>query len=249
MGRGVDAPQCEGAGVRALEPCHDALSVPRACGGVVCGGDDALMQQGRLDERGGACAGAAVRRFPNRPGWLHAPGRGVRCCRGAWAEAVERCAAMRSAFPEHASGWVRGAEALLQQGRLDEAAELAGEAVRRLSAIGPAATCPVARWRCVAGRGRHAVERWAAMRTEFPEDMRRGGCAVPRRCCNRVDWTRRRGWPVRRWYVSPTSPGGAHSWAESAMSHTRFVARGWSSVGRAMQLRVSRACVGIHTRC
>ena len=100
--------------------------------------------------------------------------------RGDWVEAVERWAALRAAFPEHASGWVRGAEALLQQGRLDEAEAVAGEAVVRF----PEHLGGYVQWGEAAmrlGDWVEAVERWAALRAAFPEHASGGGCVVPRR--------------------------------------------------------------------
>ena len=48
-----------------------------------------------------------------------------------WEVACERWEEMRRVFPEHAAGFVRGAEALLEAGRLEEAEAVAYEAVER----------------------------------------------------------------------------------------------------------------------
>ena len=51
--------------------------------------------------------------------------------RGDWEAACTQWAEMRRAFPDHAAGFVRGAEALLRAGRLEEAEAVAGEAAAR----------------------------------------------------------------------------------------------------------------------
>ena len=48
-----------------------------------------------------------------------------------WALASERWGELRRTFPDDASGYVRGAAALRNAGRLDEAEALAREAVSR----------------------------------------------------------------------------------------------------------------------
>ena len=100
--------------------------------------------------------------------------------------------------PEHASGWVRGAEALLT-GSTGRCGGVAEEAV---GCFGPALHAP-GEVAAGSGRRRSSVGRRCAQRSP---SMRRGGCAVPRRCCNRVDWTRRRSWPGRRSGAFPIGP-------------------------------------------
>ena len=53
--------------------------------------------------------------------------------RGDWTEASALWGELRSVFPDHTAGYVRGAEALVEVGRLDEAEALAEEAVERCS--------------------------------------------------------------------------------------------------------------------
>ena len=59
----------------------------------------------------------AVERFSDRPGG-YVQRAEVAMRRGDWTAASERWGDLRSAFPEHASGYVRGAEALVEAARL-----------------------------------------------------------------------------------------------------------------------------------
>ena len=76
---------------------------------------------------------------------------------------------MRGAFPDEASGYVRGAEALLAAGRLEEAEALAGEAVSRFSERvgGYVQRAEVAMRR---EDWAVAVRYWEAVREGFPEE-------------------------------------------------------------------------------
>ena len=92
-------------------------------------GAEALLNAGRLEEAEGlACE--ALERFPDRPGGCVQRAE-VAMRREDWAVACERWEAVRGAFPDHASGYVRGTEALLNAGRLEEAEGLACEALER----------------------------------------------------------------------------------------------------------------------
>ena len=92
-------------------------------------GAAALLGAGRVDEAE-ALAGEATERFPDRPGG-HVHRAEVAMRRKDWALATERWDAYRGAFPDHSVGYVRGAEALLNAGRPDEAEAVAVEAVER----------------------------------------------------------------------------------------------------------------------
>ena len=92
-------------------------------------GTVALLNAGRLEEAEGL-AEEAVGRFRERPGsYLRCAELAMR--RGEWGLACERWEAVRVAFPQEASGYVRGAEALLEAGRVEEAEGLACEALER----------------------------------------------------------------------------------------------------------------------
>ena len=85
-----------------------------------------------------------------------------------WERACTRWAEMHHAFPEHASAFLRGAEALLRAGRIEEAEAVAGEAVARFpdQAGGHVQRGEIA-------MRRHdwegACTRWAEMRHAFPD--------------------------------------------------------------------------------
>ena len=51
--------------------------------------------------------------------------------RGDWSLASALWGELRSVFPDHTAGYVRGAEALVEVGSLDQAEGLAEEAVKR----------------------------------------------------------------------------------------------------------------------
>ena len=93
-------------------------------------GTIALLNAGRLGEAE-ALAEEAVVRFRERPGsYLRCAELAMR--RGEWGLACERWEAVRVAFPQEASGYVRGAEALVEAGRLGRRR---GWRVRRWSAF------------------------------------------------------------------------------------------------------------------
>ena len=92
-------------------------------------GTIALLNAGRLGEAEGLAEEAVVR-FRERPGsYLRCAELAMR--REDWAVACERWEAVRGAFPQEASGYVRGAEALVEAGRVEEAEGLAVEAMER----------------------------------------------------------------------------------------------------------------------
>ena len=89
--------------------------------------------------------------------------------RGDWSVACERWEVVRGAFPDEASGYARGAEALLEAGRLEETEGLAGEALERFPehSGGYVQRAEVAmRREDWAG----ACERWEAVRVAFPDE-------------------------------------------------------------------------------
>ena len=115
--------------------------------------------------------------------------------RGEWEGASERWGEMRRTFPDHWSGYVRGAEALMRADRLEEAEWVAAEAVERFpdqsrGLLGP----PGPRLRCPC-RGEWAPrtypERVVGLHTaHLPTNARRG---IPRGARSaahgRGDWT------------------------------------------------------------
>ena len=107
--------------------------------------------------------------------------------RGDWASASERWEELRQAFPGHPSGYVRGAAALLNAGRVDEAEGLACEAVERFPdrPEGYVQRGEVAMRR---GDWASATERWEELRQVFPDHVlgyARGAEAL--RSAGRVD--------------------------------------------------------------
>ena len=130
-------------------------------------GAEALLGVGRLDEAEGLAVGGGVP-LP-RPSWGVRPaGRGGRCAAGTggWRASGGRSFAGR--FPDHALGCVRGAEALLEAGRLDEAEGLACEAVERF----PGRPGGYVQRGEAAMRRRDwglASEQWAELRGAFPD--------------------------------------------------------------------------------
>ena len=89
--------------------------------------------------------------------------------RGNWAAATALWEELRLAFPDDASGYVRGAAALLGAGRLEEAEALACEAVERFPDR-PGGY--VQRAEAAMRRGEWAVasERWGELRGAFPDE-------------------------------------------------------------------------------
>ena len=87
-----------------------------------------------------------------------------------WDVASGHWAAMRRAFPEQAPGYVRGAKALLEAGRLEEAEAVAGEAVA-LPRLLP-------RRRCAARTGRRRARTGRLRRAEQAPGYVRGAKAL-----------------------------------------------------------------------
>ena len=108
------------AEVRRRFPEHDGSFVRGAA---------ALLRAGHLEEAE-TIAGQAVARFPDKAGG-HVQWGEIAMCRGDWKAACERWAEVRRRFPERAVGFVRGQTALVQAGRLQEAAAVSGEAAVR----------------------------------------------------------------------------------------------------------------------
>ena len=87
-----------------------------------------------------------------------------------WEAACALWGELRGAFPDHASGYVRGAEALVGAGRLDEAEALAVEAVERF----PERPGGYVQRAEVAMRREDwalASERWGELRSAFPDHV------------------------------------------------------------------------------
>ena len=116
----------------------------------------------------GAYAAASIRALTESEdhfrSWAEAAMR-----REEWTEASERWGELRVAFPHDASGYVRGAAALLGAGRLDEAEALACEAAQRFPDL-PGGRYHRAEVAMVRKDWTEASERWAELRREFPED-------------------------------------------------------------------------------
>ena len=129
-------------------------------------GAAALRRADRLEEAE-ALAGEAVARFPDeREAYLLRAEIAVQ--REDWPAACEHWAALRRAFPDHAAGFVRGAKALLEAGRLEKAEALAGEAVARFPEDSGGYV-----YRADAAMRREdwpaACGHWAALRHAFPD--------------------------------------------------------------------------------
>ena len=92
-------------------------------------GSVALLEAGRLEECE-SVAGEAVTRFPDRrEGYLCLAETAMH--RRDWRLACDRWDVMRRLFPDDAAGFLHGAAALLEAGRLDECETVAREATRR----------------------------------------------------------------------------------------------------------------------
>lgn len=93
-------------------------------------GARALRELGRTEEAA-LLLRAAIARFPNRAepvteyAWLAQ-------LRQDWPTAIERWAAVRAAFPNHAEGYTQAARALIAQSRHEEAAQVLAEGIARL---------------------------------------------------------------------------------------------------------------------
>ena len=90
--------------------------------------------------------------------------------RGDWSLASERWSELRREFPDHVAGYVRGAEALLNAGRTEEAEAVAGEAVSRFPDE-PGGYVQRARTAMRRGDWTLASERWGELRAEFPDHV------------------------------------------------------------------------------
>ena len=126
----------------------------------------ALRNEGRLEEAD-LLAREAVKRFPDRPGGLVQQAE-LAMRRRDWKPAVERWEEVRRAFPDHAPGYLRGAVALRNEGRLEEAELLAREAVERFPGR-PGGLVQRAELAMRRRDWRSAVERWEAVRRAFPD--------------------------------------------------------------------------------
>ena len=170
-------------------------------------GTVALLNAGRLGEAE-ALAEEAVVRFRERPGsYLRCAELAMR--REDWAVACERWEAVRGAFPQEASGYVRGAEALVEAGRVEEAEGLAEEAMERFPEH-PGGY--VQRAEAAMRREEWAVacERWEELRRVSPDQSsgyERGTVAL----LNAGRLGRRRLWPRRRLCAFPSTLGGTFS--------------------------------------
>ena len=126
---------------------------------------DILRRAGR-EEEAVAELRKAIRRMPRDPGILVAWAReAVRT--QDWAEASRRFARVRQHAPTYVAGYHEAADALINDGRPDEAEAMMTEGTRRLPEDWM--MWQAAAW--VADRlGNHdeAVRRWEAMRTRFP---------------------------------------------------------------------------------
>ena len=141
------------------------MTFPDHAAGFVRGAEALLLAE-RLEEAHDVAA-EAVRRFPQSfDGHYHLGRIAVR--RGDWQAAVESWTGLRHAFPDRPAGYVRGAEALLQTGRLEEAEALASEAIMRFpsSAGGHFQRAEIAMRR---GDWTTADARWTALRRAFPK--------------------------------------------------------------------------------
>jgi tetratricopeptide (TPR) repeat protein len=93
-------------------------------------GARALRELGRTEEAA-LLLRAAIARFPNRSepiteyAWLAQ-------LRQDWPAAIERRAAVRAAFPNHAEGYTQAARVLIAQSRHEEAAQVLAEGIARL---------------------------------------------------------------------------------------------------------------------
>jgi tetratricopeptide (TPR) repeat protein len=103
--------------------------LPQEVAGYTAGAR-ALRELGRTEEAA-VLLRAAIARFPNRSepvteyAWL------AQVCQD-WPAAIERWAAVRAAFPNHAEGYTQAARALTAQARHEEAALVLAEGIARL---------------------------------------------------------------------------------------------------------------------
>ena len=130
-------------------------------------GAAALLEAGRLDE----CepiASEAMERFPEAlDAHYHRAELAMR--RRDWNAACKRWSEVRRLFPDDPSGFIRGAAALLEAGRLDECEPVSREAVERFPERFEARY-----HRAELAMRRHdwdvACKRWSEVRRLFPDD-------------------------------------------------------------------------------
>ena len=143
-------------------------------------------------------------------------------CRHYWPLACELWRELRQAFPDETSGYVQGAQALLNAGRLEEAEALASEAAERF----PDRPGGHYQWAEVAmrrGEWAKACERWAALRLALPDETSgyvQGAQALLN--AGRLEEAEAlAGEAVKRF---PDHPGGHHQRAELAMRRRNWAA-------------------------
>jgi Flp pilus assembly protein TadD len=128
---------------------------------------DVLRRAGRAEEAV-ALLCKAVRRMPRDPdilaAWAYEAMR-----RKDWAEAARRFERMRQCGPEHIHGYEAGANALLEDGRGDEAERVIAEGLRRVPKTGIWMMLRAAA-RVADRLGNHdeAIRRWEVLRDQFP---------------------------------------------------------------------------------
>ena len=165
-------------GERALGRASFGLARPH--GEVLCAAAEALVEVGSLDEAEAVRQRSGVARSPTGTGDTSSGAR-WRCAAGIGRRRARFVCELRSDFPDHTAGYVRGAEALVEVGRLDEAEGLACEAVERFPDRPGGYIQREPRWRCAAGIGRRRVALWErASFGPFPT-TRRGMCVARRR--------------------------------------------------------------------
>ena len=194
-------------------------------------GAESLVMAGRLDDAE-RVAKEGRSRFPDLSGGRVQLAE-VAMCRRDWPKAVERWDAVRRAFPEHPSGYLRGAESLVMAGRLDDAERVAKEGRSRFPDLsgGRVQLAEVAMCR---REWPKAAERWEAVRRAFPEHPSgylRGSESLVR--VGRLDdaeWVAREGGTR-----FPNLPGGRVQFAEVAMCRRdwRMAVERWEEVRRA----------------
>ena len=125
--------------------------------------------QGLPDEERAFCS-FAIDRTINAPAEWVTRRAEVAMHRGDWTAASVLWAELRGAFPDDTSGYLRGAAALLNAGRVDEAEGLACEAVERFP---DRPEGYVQRGEAAMRRGDWALasERWGELRQVFPDHV------------------------------------------------------------------------------
>ena len=151
--------------------------------------------------------------------------------RGDWDAARVHWEHMRRAFPDHAAGFVRGAEALRGAGRWEEAEALAGQAVERFPDR-PNAHFQWAEAAMRRGDWNAACGRWEQLRRAFP-DHKAGFVRGAEALRGAERWEEAEalaGQAVERF---PDRPNAHFQWAEAAMRRGDWNA----ACGRWEQLR------------